>query len=236
MKINCFLVDDNPAALEMLRMLLTAYPDLVILGWESDPFRAREYFRDHPGRIDLVFLDIEMPGLTGVDLAEEIGSRALKVFTTGYDKYGPEAVDNGVIGYLMKPVEGSKLGAVIGKARTIIEQRRNAAVKPMPAFRFIKGNGKSGRIRMITDDILYMEAYGSFSKFYLKDGRKVTSYHLLNDLEALFPSPHFIRIHRSFIVNVSKMERYTTTDVVMEDGMELPIGEKYRDALLDLNR
>jgi DNA-binding LytR/AlgR family response regulator len=228
---NAIIVDDEPAAISTLEKALSAYPELNVLVHFTDPVEALTAIcRQHP---DIVFLDIDMPGMTGIELLDQlhqVGFKPISVFVTAFDNFAIEAIHRSAFDYLVKPINQKELDKVIIKILTQPkehlqdDQIKSLLEKFNPAKR-IKIPTTGGFIVINTADILYVEADWNYADIYFDETTKHMVTINLGALEKMLPEADFCRISRSIIVNVNyltKVNRLKRTAFLKKDGKEYP--------------
>jgi two-component system LytT family response regulator len=230
-------VDDNPDALENLVRLINGCMGLNLLHADIYPENAIKLILDKKIEPDLLFLDIKMPVLTGLEFTEQ-AKVPLVIYTTAYREYWEEALDHeATVHYLLKPIFEDKFNKAVAKARAILElNHKTAIVLPPPEELFIPGNGKFGREQIPTKEIVYAIANGNYTDIYLTD-KKITTYLTLKAVAEQLVRPWFARVQKSNFVNVSKVIRVDANNVYLNyKGKEiiLGIGDTYKLGLAGL--
>jgi len=225
-QIRCLIVDDNFIARESLLALASHIDDLTIVKDCEDAFQAYNYLQNN--EVDLIFLDIEMPGMTGIELTRNLsGRKNLIIFTTSKKDYATEAFDLNVADYLVKPFSSQRFLQAIDKAREILYSKTVEVELENGEFIFVRDSNIVRRLRV--DDILYAEAMGDYVKFYTCD--KLFAIHTrLKSVEERLPKSKFIRIHRSYIVSIQHIDTLQEGGMVIK-GNFLPIADSYRKPL-----
>jgi len=224
--MNVVIVDDNKIARTTLKQLTSRVKDLVVVAECENAMDAYNVLQDEP--VDLLLLDIEMPGMTGLELTRNLGNkRPLIIFTTSRKDYAVEAFELNVVDYIVKPVTLPRFIQAIDKARDI-SQSLDEEVKIVPdAFIFIRDSNIVRRLSI--DEILYAEAMGDYVK--LHTASKFYAIHTtLKAVEERLPSDQFLRIHRSFIVSVPKIDTIQDGALILQ-GKPLPVADAYRAGL-----
>lgn len=224
--MNCLIVDDNNIARTTLRQLAGKVRDLTVAGECETAIDACNLLQEQP--VDILLLDIEMPGMTGLELTRHLGDhRSVIIFTTSKKDYAAEAFDLNVADYLIKPVNPARFLQAIDKARDILESRREEVTLEEDNFLFIRDSAVVRRLGL--DDILYAEAMGDYVK--LHTAQKFYAIHTtLKTVEERLPDSRFIRVHRSYVVAVSKIDTIQDGALVIQ-GKPIPVADAYRSAL-----
>ncbi|WP_343559638.1 LytTR family DNA-binding domain-containing protein [Sphingobacterium sp.] len=230
--INCYIVDDLPSQFKVLKILIESTEGLQLMGTETSSLRFLKDYREAKLDIDLLFLDIEMPGISGVELAGMLESKTKVIFTTGHRDFALEAFDLGAVDYLLKPIKPARFLAAIDKVRNLIQKDNLPGnIAPIRQEIYIKGSGKSSWNRINLSDIEYLEADSNYTQIYLSTG-KIMVYGTLNQLSAQLPADRFLRIHKSYIINLAHLESGTALSVKMTNGAQIPVGRVYKNELV----
>lgn len=237
--IKVIIVDDEPLAQDVLETYIDKIPDLELVAKCSNAFEANENLKEHD--IDLMFLDIQMPQLTGIDFLKTLTTPPLVIFTTAYPNYAIEGFELNALDYLLKPISVDRFMKAVNKAIEQIELQRkdlkNSAGKVEeigPDYFFVKADKKLVKVKF--DDIIYIEGLKDYVIIRMDDSRVITL-QTMKSLEDKLPSDIFRRIHRSYIVNVDRINAVVGNMIeVLEKGKpkHLPIGKNYREDLLAL--
>ena len=237
MKIKCYTIDDNPSCNRMLKQYINDYPNLINLGSETDPEVGLEKLLSGKVDPDLLFLDIEFPNFSGIEILKQINGKTSVILISAHRHFGAEAIDHGAVGYLYKPFGFDKFESVVRRALAKRQTDTVIDTKPMPTtlrpFYFVPGNGREVRVLIKPEDILYIESASNFTIFHLISNQEHISSITLKQLETLLPSPFFLRINRSFIVNTCKIKRYDAYELELNNGKILPFGGKYKTEFLN---
>jgi DNA-binding LytR/AlgR family response regulator len=231
MKIKCLLVDDEPLALDALESLIQKIPELEIAGRCQNAVEALQAI--HHQKIDLLLLDIQMPELTGIEMLKSLSHPPSVIFTTAYREYAVEAFELDVIDYLVKPISLDRLIRSINRYHDRHSQKsgtRDTVFKSLPKTITIYSDKKNYRVQ--TSSILFIEGLKDYARVHTDHGRLVTRQTMKN-MEEILPSEEFIRVHRSFIVPVHRLDSWTSYAVTVKDK-EIPVGRTYRKTVLNL--
>ena len=224
--MNCLIVDDNKIARATLQQLASSVKGLTVVGESVDAMEAYNFLNEH--NVDLVLLDIEMPGMSGIELTRNLEKkRPIIVFTTSKKEYAAEAFDLNVADYLVKPITPGRFLQAIEKAREIFESNDEELQLADDEFIFIRDSNIVKRLKL--DEILYAEAMGDYVKLYTPS-RFFAIHTTLRSVEERMPKNKFIRVHRSYIVAVSKIDTLREGALVI-NGKSIPVADSYRSAL-----
>lgn len=230
MKIKAILVDDEPHAIEVLDNYLRNFNEIEIVARCQDAIQAFQVLQQQ--KVDLMFLDVKMPGLTGTELLRSLKTPPKVVFTTAYQDYAVEGFDLNAVDYLLKPIPFERFLRAMDKLFTglnvtnqSVSIAQKAAVSNQDVFLYLKVDRKMVKVNV--NDIFWVESLRDYIKVVLKDKVLITK-QKISLLEELLPEDSFIRVHRSFIVAVDKVESYHAHKIEIA-GKELPIGRNFRN-------
>lgn len=231
MKLNCIAIDDEPKALDILKEYIEKIPFLNLAGTFRDSLMALDYLQQH--KVDLLFLDINMPDLTGIQFLKSLLHQPLVIFTTAYSKYAVESYDFAAVDYLLKPIEFDRFLKASNKAIEKFELFRKNILynntKPGEAdFIMVKCGTEIHKIKF--EDILYIESAGNYVNFVKKD-KDIMSLFSLNKLLQLLPQGQFYRIHKSFIIAIKHITKIEKNKLFIVDK-EIPIGNVFKKSFL----
>ena len=224
--MKCLIVDDNQMARLAMRQLVGQVKMLELVAECSDAMQAYNYLNS--GQIDLLFLDIEMPGMTGIELTKKLGSKkSLIIFTTAKTDYAVEAFELNVVDYIVKPVTISRFLQAVEKAKEAFDSNKQEVKIEAQEFVFVKDNGILKKLNV--DDILYLEAMGDYVKVHTAQKFHVL-HSTLKSIEEKLPPNKFLRIHRSYIVSLHKID-FIQDGVINIGKASIPVAETYKSSL-----
>lgn len=221
--LRCVAVDDEPMALSVISNFCGRIGNIDLTVFTDPEAAVRMIEENHP---DLVFLDIEMGTVNGMDLARRLPEDTCVILTTAYKQYALEGYDIGVIDFLHKPFSFSRFELAVNKARKVVEYIRSRYDRQDLVVKEEYMN-----VSIPFSDILYIEAQNNYCSIYRRDGVCTNSRISLKSLIPSLPSREFVRVHRSFVVSKSKIERYTKKEVRLLNGQIIPVGRQYSDVL-----
>jgi DNA-binding LytR/AlgR family response regulator len=235
MKISCAIIDDEPLAVKLLESYVAKTPFLDHCGSYGSAVEALYTLQATP--VDLLFLDIQMPDLNGLDFAKVLGGNTHIVFTTAFSQYAIDSYKVNAVDYLLKPISYTDFLTAANKVLDICEREQasrsaaaGVATAPADSF-FVKSDYKLIRLRY--DDILYVEGLKDYVKIYLESTpRPLLSLTAMRVVESFLPADTFLRVHRSFIVNMSKVPALERGQIVFGEK-RLPISDSYKEAVQD---
>jgi DNA-binding LytR/AlgR family response regulator len=235
MNINCVIVEDEPLARNLLVEYVRKVPSLNLIEACSSPIVALEVLRKNP--VDLLFLDVQMPELTGISLLKVLQKRPLVVLTTAYSEYALQGYELDVVDYLLKPITFERFLRAVDKVTQRLEPKPSSAFiaeKPQAGiieqpFVFVKDGTKL--VKVVFDDILYVEGLKDYVTIHTKN-QKIVSLQRLKALEEQLPTDKFIRIHNSFIVALKAIDVVHKNNIQVGNA-QLPIGETYKKSFRD---
>ena len=230
MKFNCLIVDDEPLARSLLSDYVRKVPQLNLVDTLSSPLQVMDAL--HKNEIDIMFLDVQMPDLTGISLLKALQKKPLIVLTTAYSEYALEGYELDVADYLLKPITFERFLRAVDKITQRLNERNAPAsipaskppVETTQPFVFVKDGTKLIKVRI--DEILYVEGLKDYVTIHTK-GQKIVSLQRLKTLEEELPPDKFIRVHNSFIVAFNAIDVIHKNDVQIGPAM-IPIGETYK--------
>ncbi|MCD0490434.1 LytTR family DNA-binding domain-containing protein [Pedobacter sp. MC2016-14] len=221
--MNCLIVDDNSIARSTLKQLLSLHEDLTLVAECADAIEATREMLNSP--VDLLFLDIEMPGMSGIELARTLSNKdVLIIFTTFQRDYAAEAFDLNVVDFITKPIMPVRFLQALKKAKEIYKNKNLVFGKAEDDFVFIRDSNIVRRLKI--DEILYLEAMGDYVKVYIKE-KHYAIHSSLKSVEEKLPSSVFLRVHRSFIINISKIDTVEGGTLIINKNL-VPVSDGYR--------
>src|SRR5687767_8706481 len=224
-ELKCMIVDDEPIARDILKNYINATPELVLVKSCMNATEAYEGLHQH--EVDLVFLDIQMPVITGIDFLRSLRNPPLIIFTTAYHNYAVEGFELNSVDYLLKPITYDRFYQAIQKAKERAASKSTKKQLPAADYIFIKQDDRL--IKINHNQIVYIEAEKDFSTVFYDDKKLLAGMHL-KMFEAMLPEEQFFRVHRSYIINLSKINSLTG-NVVELGKKEIPIGANYKNEL-----
>lgn len=228
MKINCIAIDDEPLALDKIREYIKRVGYLNLLSTFDNAVDALEFLKEH--KVDLIFLDIQMEELTGIQMLETLQDKPKVVLTTAYDEYALKGYELDVCDYLLKPVSFQRFLLACEKVYKQFDPKTEIQKEPASAsnnrlnYFFVKNGSKTQKINF--EDILFVEGMKDYLRIWTTN-EKVMTLLSFKKLEELLPSEKFIRIHKSFLISIDKIENIERNRIKIA-GERLPIGNSYR--------
>lgn len=230
-KLRTIALDDEPLALRLVTDYIQKTPFLELAGTFDNPLDAIEFFSDEA--VDLILLDIQMPDLTGIEFSKTLQNSSKIIFTTAYEHYALEGFKLSAVDYLLKPFNYPEFLTAVQKAKKLIELEQ-AALPTLEAnnqFLFLKSEYKIRRINF--NDILYIEGLKDYVKVHLQNDEKpILSINTVKSLEEKLPTDRFMRVHRSFIVNLDKVETIERSRIVFGKTY-IPVSDQYKEKFQD---
>jgi DNA-binding LytR/AlgR family response regulator len=224
--MNCLIIDDNVVARGAMKQLVRQDKDLILLGECENAVEAYQKIMNEP--VDLLLLDIEMDSMTGIELAKSLGTKnPIIIFVTGHRGYAIEAFELNVADYITKPVTPVRFLQAIEKAKEIYRSRTQEVKMDDESFVFIRDSNVVRRIKI--DDILFAEAMGDYVKIYTLD-HFYSIHSSLRQVESKLPGAKFLRVHRSFIIQVGKIDTIEGGTLII-NRKTVPVADAYRAAL-----
>jgi DNA-binding LytR/AlgR family response regulator len=224
MIIKCAIIDDEPLAAGLLESYVKKTPYLTLTGTYSSAITAMRDLRDHP--VPLLFLDIQMPELSGIEFAKILPRDTKIIFTTAFPQYAVEGYKVNALDYLLKPISYEDFLKATEKAQDWFNVLQKQETYRNDRFMFIKSEYKLLRVSL--DDILYIEGLKDYVRICLKSGEKIMSLMSMKKLEDYLPRPEFLRTHRSYIVRMPEVRIVDRLRIVFGD-LFIPISDNYKE-------
>jgi two-component system, LytTR family, response regulator LytT len=226
MTIKCIAIDDEPLALKQVGNYIRKTPVLELVALCNSAYDAFEYINS--GQVRLLFVDISMPDLNGLDFVRSLAEKPFIVFTTAYSEYAVEGFKVDAVDYLLKPVGYNDFLKAVNKVRTIIDLQSLSpdTIKTTTDHLFVKSDYKLMRINL--DDIKYIESMHEYIRIHLTD-EKIMTLVSLKSIEEQLPQNKFMRVHRSYIVNLEKIKVVERNRIVFDNKVYIPVSDQYKD-------
>ncbi|CAN5806603.1 LytTR family DNA-binding domain-containing protein [soil metagenome] len=234
--LRCIAIDDEPLALELLVDNISKVPFLELVAECSNPLEALKVMQEQ--RVDLVFLDIQMPGLTGLQFIQSLAEKPMFILITAYEKYALDGYTLDVLDYLVKPVSLDRFIKACNKAREMhqLKIRGNDSNGNTPKADYFFVNVDYKLLKVVFADITFIEGLKDYIKIHLKStSRPIITRLSMKSVEEQLPSAEFIRIHKSYIVSVTHVTAIMKNSIFIGE-QELPVSDNYRDTLTTLTR
>lgn len=228
MKLKCVVVDDEPLAITIIEGYLKKIPYIDIIGKFNSAIPVYEFIKEN--QVDILFLDVEMPNLTGIDFVKSLSSPPKVVLTTANKNYAIEGFDLNIDDYILKPVSFDRLLKSVNRIYEDLSTAKSPVEKSDQDYIYLKENKKM--VRVYFKNILYLESLKDYVKV-VTSCKTVLTKQLLSYFEQELDSTEFLRIHRSFIIAINKIDAYTLSSVEIGD-IEIPIGRKYKETVIEV--
>jgi len=222
--MRCVAIDDEPLALELMREYIAKFPVLELVQTFDDAISGAEFLRH--AQIDLLFIDINMPDINGIDLVRSLTERPMIIFTTAYRKFAFEGFELDALDYLLKPIDFERFSRTIQKAieyyqyKTAPAQKQDQHLFVYSEYRLVKIN---------IDDIEYIESLDDYIKIHLSQSKPVLTLMTLKKVLEKLPFDKFKRIHRSYIVSLAAVQSIANRKIRLNSSTELPVSDSYTD-------
>lgn len=225
--MNCIIIDDEPLAREEMQALIKDVSDIEILGKFSNAPSALNFLKEHEA--DLVFLDIEMPKVTGLEFATQLPRQTLTIFTTAYPQYALKSYELDAIDYLLKPIEKTRLEKAISKAavyrKLLSDDTEKSTIEANTVdFLLVKSDRRFHRVNF--SNIMYIEGLKDYVVIYTSHQKLITAMNL-KTIHQKLPQQHFLRVSKSYVVNISHINSFDHRNIYIGDS-EIPLGEVYK--------
>lgn len=234
MKTKCLIVDDEPLARELIRGHVQKLENFEVVAECSDAMKALNVLREK--QVDLIFMDIQLPQITGIEFLKTLKHAPRVIITTAYREYALEGFELDVVDYLLKPITFERFLKSVNKYYQMNQEDiqvvpGNSADKSVDdAFIYVKENKKV--VKVYLSEIKYIEGLSEYVQVYT-DKRKIITKTSMSQMEEKLPAENFLRIHKSFIISVNKIEAFTANTIEVQ-GKELPIGRSFKNAVLNM--
>lgn len=227
MKIKCLAIDDEPLALKQISSYIDKIPFFETVGLCQSAFEAMEHLEKN--EIDLMFVDINMPDLNGMDFVKSLTVKPQIIFTTAYSEYAIDGFKVDAIDYILKPISYDTFLKSANKAKTWFEinQKQPETIQATKDCLFVKSEYKL--IRIMLADIKYIESANEYIQIHLVNDQSVTTLIRLKSMEEQLPKDKFMRVHRSFIVNLDRVTEIERNRIIFDHKVYIPIGDQYKE-------
>lgn len=229
MKIKCLVVDDEPLAIRLIEKHIAKIDNLEVVATCNTALKAFEILNLQ--KIDLMFLDIKMPNITGIEFLKNLKNPPKTILTTAYRDYALEGYDLGVVDYLLKPITFERFFKAVDKFLSTNTANIEVKTKESVPDEFILVKSGIKNYKINTNDIIYIESLKDYIKINTTGDKNITSKYKIGDIQQELNQDNFLRIHRSFIINTSKITAFTLNEIEV-GGIEIPIGASYREDVL----
>ncbi|WP_207531755.1 LytR/AlgR family response regulator transcription factor [Desertivirga arenae] len=230
--IKCIAIDDEPLALDLIEDFCSKFPAINLVKTFEDALSAKEFLKSQ--KVDLIFLDINMPDISGIDFAFSLNDKPLIVFTTAYRDYAVEGFELNALDYLVKPFEFDRFAKAIERAVETKKDANYAVGKTANDFIYVSSEYKLVKIDL--SEVDYLESMEDYIKIHLQGSKTIFTLLTMKALSEKLPMGRFIRIHRSYMVPIAHIKFIFSKRLVLNSGIELPIGKSYVDSVKDLTK
>lgn len=229
---NILLVDDEYLALNLLEEFAGRLPGLEVVGKAKNPTQALELLERHP--VDILFLDIQMPIISGVNLLKSLRNPPVTVFTTAYSEHAVEAFDLNAVDYLLKPFAFERFLQAVNKAKEALGRREpspsSAAPPAEPEFIVVKVDGRLQKIRL--EELLYVEGLKEYIRLVCAGGKQYVTFERMKNIEEQLPSQNFLRVHKSYIVAKRHVQAVEGNQLDLGGKIKIPISREKKDEVV----
>lgn len=228
--IKCLIVDDEPPAIRLIEKYLSRVPFLELMSSTTNALTALSLIEE--GGIDLVFMDIQMPDLTGLQLSKLVKGKTKIIFTTAYPQFAIQSYEVDAVDYLLKPFEFERFYEAVLKVKNSFKAEVKEVPKEVDDFIFVKTDGKNNFDKVNVNEICYIEGLKNYVAIHLKD-RQVITNNTLKSIEDFLPTSDFVKTHKSFIVSLRHITKTDSLSVFI-NGKSIPIGDTYKKELFEI--
>ena len=242
MAMRCIAIDDEPLALRQIAGYISKIPTLELISTFRSAVVAKEWLKEN--EVDLIFVDINMPDMTGVEFVQTLDSKAMVIFTTAYAEYAIEGFKLSAIDYLLKPFGLNEIVRATEKAQSLYEliQLQERVEKNQEQSEEVEESAEESGVLSVHADrkthivklsnIVYLESAGEYVRLHLADGTKLVTLFRLKNMESSLQSAQFMRVHRSYIINLDHVSGYTKGRVFLTNEDYVPIGDSYKEQFI----
>jgi DNA-binding LytR/AlgR family response regulator len=224
MKIKCIAIDDEPLSLQLIESHVRKIPFLQFCGSFDNPVKALSVIKEN--EIDLIYLDINMPDLSGIDFLKGIQNPPLVIFITAYEQFAVQGFELHATDYLLKPVPFNRFLLAADRALELLKLKGKPATTRPTDFMFVKS--EHNILKISFDDIHYIEGFKDYVKIFTNETKPLLTINTFKSLEELLPPTLFIRIHKSYVIAIDKIKSFRNGKVLVKDK-HIPIGDSYRE-------
>lgn len=238
--VKCIAIDDEPLALRQIKSYIERTESLSLVATCRSAIEAQQILEEH--KIDLIFVDINMPDLNGIDFVRSLAGNYYVIFTTAYSEFALEGFKLNAIDYLLKPFTYDEFTKAIQKVVSLVDlvNRCHAAENAMAAneaesadkeYISVKADYKTQLVRIA--DIVYLESASEYVRLHIEGSATITTLFRLKNMETTLPQDSFLRVHRSYIVNLKRISSYTKGRIFLDNGEYIPLGENYKERFFE---
>ncbi|MBO5830466.1 MAG: response regulator transcription factor [Alistipes sp.] len=239
--VKCIAIDDEPLALRQITSYIDRTEQLELVAQCRSAKEAQEVIASE--HVDLIFVDINMPDMNGLDFVRSLTQYYFIIFTTAHSEFALEGFKLNAIDYLLKPFSYDEFTKATQKVVSLVDlvercriaesaAAQNEAEEADKGYISVKADYKTQLVRIA--DIVYLESAGEYVRLYIDGGQTITTLFRLKNMEASLPANNFLRVHRSYIVNLKRISSYTKGRIFLDNGDYIPLGENYKDRFLNL--
>lgn len=219
---TCVIIDDEPLAINLLKSYVYQSGMLNLVSTFTSPVKSISFFEKND--VDIVFIDIQMPKFTGLELIKKIHPKPKFIITSAYREYALDGFELDVLDFLVKPISYERFLKAISKLGAV---NNSIIQKEEPSAKFIFIREKKRMTKVLLDEIIFLESQKDYIKILTASGELITR-GTISYYEEWLPKTQFIRVHRSFIISISKIKHYTEEDIELHSGVTIPLGDLYR--------
>jgi DNA-binding LytR/AlgR family response regulator len=227
-KLSCIIVDDEPIARKILHEFVEQVPFMDLQGKFENAMKAEAFLKNNA--VDVIFLDIEMPKISGLQFLQKMRIESMVILTTAFPQYALEGYELDIIDYLLKPFAFNRFLKAVQKAKDFYQMKHMATGTALPSYIFIKSDKRIEKVEL--SDVLYAESMGNYVSIYTEN-KKIMAYLTMKSLESQLPPNDFIKIHQSYLVNASRIDAIEGNEIKM-GSRSLPMSRNYREMVMKI--
>ena len=230
--ISCLIIDDEPPAREILKRYIESIPTLKLAAEFGNAIQAMTYLQQH--KVDLIFLDMRMPQLSGTELLKALKNPPPVIFTTAYAEYALEGYEYDAVDYLLKPIQFDRFVKSVNKVFSLTGRSndRKQIARETPKENFVYFRADRKMVKVMLEDIVFIESMKDYVKI-VTDQNVIVTKQSMNSVELMLPAKQFVRVHRSYIVSLLKIKSFTH-ELIEAGNVEIPIGKLYKNEVMKL--
>ncbi len=222
--LKCIVIDDEQPAIDIMKHHINKVSELELVGTFTNPIEAIQFIKNH--RVDLLFLDIQMNEMTGIDVMNIVDENIKIILCTAFSEYAIDGFNNNAVDYLLKPISFERFTKAIKKVMPNVSKEDKEQ-----DYIYIKTEQKGKFVKVYYDEIDYVEAMGNYISIH-KGKEKVLAYSTMKDMENVLPSNLFMRVHKSYIISMDKISMIENGFVLLKSGAKISVGTNYKDSLM----
>ncbi len=226
--IKCYIIDDQAHGIKLISDYIIQTPYLDLVGSSLDPIAGLEFIRSAKEKIDILFVDVDMPTLNGMELSALLGDSVITIFVTAHARYAVDSYNSDAVDFLLKPVSYARFLKSVEKAKDKLAPKAEPG-KDVKDYFFVTGDRKGKSVKIIKEEVVYIEAIEKYVKIHLTGKTTVVTLFMISEFEAAVRYDSYQRIHKSYIVNMDHIRSRDNSALFMDNGDTVYVGKTYKD-------